>query len=74
MYTSIPIFDILSMLNDLEDEELAQQMVIAATQVEQNMMKTSIVKKNDTRFTAQQTFQNCIFGNIGALNIHIHKN
>ena len=70
---TVPNFDILSMLNDLEDDDdiRDQQMVIAATQVEQNYTKTGIMKKN--KLPENKTFHGCTFSNICTLNIHIHK-
>ena len=41
----MPNFDILSLLNDVEDDEMEQQMVLAAIQVEQNVTKSAIYKK-----------------------------
>ena len=43
-----PNFDILSILNELEDNDnvLEQQMVVAVTQVEQNITKTAIMKRD----------------------------
>ena len=63
------------MLNDLHDNDdvMEQQMVLAATQVEQSITKSAIFKKSQPPITPQQTFQNCTFGNISTLNIHIHK-
>ena len=63
------------MLNDLDDDDdMDQQMVLAATQVEQTYKKTALTKKNGKGIPAQLTFQNRSFSNIGTLNIHIHKN
>ena len=67
-------FDLLSMLNDLDDDNdiTNQQMVLAVTQIEQNVTKTAIMKRNQATYP-QQTFQNCTSSNIGTLNIHVHK-
>ena len=65
-----PQFDLLSMLNDLDDhDEIDQQMVLAATQVEQTYKNATLMKRNTKPLQPQQTFQNCIFRNIGTLNI-----
>ena len=64
-------FDLGNILNKFSDsDQLEEQMVLAATQVEQNMKETAIMKKNGP---VPQAFNNCTFGNIGTLNIHIHK-
>ena len=69
-----PQFDILIMLSGLDDDTFDNQMVLAATQVEQqHVTKTAIMKKNHGNPFPNQTFQNCTFGNIGTLNIHVHK-
>ena len=70
-------FDLLQMITDAEDDE---QLVMAATQVENQMcenksttsLKMALMsKRNSPR--RPQVFQNCTFGSIGTLNIHIYK-
>lgn len=65
--------DFLELLNDGNDDE----MVLAANQVEKTLTKvtatTTVMKKSSPKLPLQSTFQNCSFGNIGTLNIHIHK-
>ena len=43
---AVPKFDLLSMLNDLDDDDdiTNQQMVVAATQIEQNFKQAGIMK------------------------------
>ena len=67
-------FDLMNILSDLDDDQFDNQMVLAVTQVEQNFSKTAIMKKTQPNQILNLTFQNCTFGNIGTLNIHVHKN
>ena len=67
------LFEILSEFN-ANNKENENQMVLAATQVEQNFSRnTAIMQKMGPQIAQPQTFQNCTFGNIGTINIHIHK-
>ena len=68
-------FDLMSILAEFQDPNVSDdQMVLAATQVEKTITKTSVVKKNVPQMPPSHTFQNCTIGSIGTLNIHIHKN
>lgn len=74
-------FDIMEMLSEFQNDNDENEMVLAATQCEKQLetqatMKsktTAILKKSSPKLPLQQTFQNCTFGTIGTLNIHIHK-
>ena len=59
-------------MNEVDDD----QLLMAPQQIEKEHTKVTntIMKKNPTNQNAiQHTFQNWIFGNVGTLNIHIHK-
>lgn len=65
--------DFLELLNDGNDDDL----VLAVNQIEKTLTttttKTLAMKKNSPKMPLQSTFNHCSFGNIGTLNIHIHK-
>lgn len=72
--------DFLDFMNDSNEDE----MIMAANQVEKFLTSnqvqktltttsTTVVKKNSPKLPPPTTFTNCTFGNIGTLNIHVHK-
>ena len=73
-------FNILQLLSDVTESD--EDLILAATQMEAqlsenstNVTKTSMfAKKSSPKENQMAMFQNCKFGNIGTLNIHIHKN
>ena len=71
--TESPQFDLMVILSDLDDDQFDNQMVLAATQVDSFKKTSTIMKKNERVQMPTQTFHNCSFGNIGTLNIHVHK-
>ena len=67
-------FDILDLINDIDEN----QMVIAASQIEQNLSTTTVKSKTETTMfkssEAPSPFSNCRIGSIGTININIYKN
>lgn len=65
----------IDLLEFLADNNGDNEIMMAANQMESMLAKsnTTIVKKSGTKPTSQPTFNNCTFGNIGVINIHIHK-
>ena len=72
-----PNFDILQLMSDLEGDN---DIMLAASQYEQSSnsttttSKTAVVQKKSSPRVPMPMFAGCRFGNIGTLNIHIHKN
>lgn len=72
-----PDFDLQAILqefNNADDDD--NDLLLAATQIEKNhcTTKTAMVKKTSSPHQKpREIFQNCTFGNIGSINIHIHK-
>ena len=69
-------FDLSEIIKEFEgknDDDKA--LVLAATQIENQVttMKTAVYKRGSPQQKQFPTFTNCKFGNIGTLNIHIHK-
>ena len=69
----------MQILNEMQQDDTGdQELVLAATQVENTSVtsttKTAVVKKSSPKLPLSNTFNNCSFGPIGTLNIHIHKN
>ena len=78
-----PDFDLMSILTDVENEILDEELVLAATQCEaasfeqnKNVMPVTTTMTTMMRKITNPTptFSNCSFGSIGTLDIHIHKN
>ena len=76
-------FDLMALLADVENEIPDDKLVLAATQCEEASFGQSnkMAPISTTTTTVMKrishpapTFTNCSFGNIGTLNIHIHKN
>lgn len=77
-----PDIDYLEMLCEMENDDENQALTMAVQQIEEQMAanmssnttttstKALMTKKN---LTTGPTFSGCKFGNIGTLNIHIHK-
>lgn len=69
--------DYLEMLCDLDDENENQALMLAAQQVEAQMAGTTRMTTSKTAIQSKKptvtTFTSCTFGNVGTLNIHIHK-
>ena len=77
-------FDLLEFISDVNDDEI----VLAATQVEQALAETESSKTTSSTTTTKKimkksvpettgsmaSFTNCRIGSIGTVNIHIHKN
>ena len=67
-------FDLLQLITDAENDP---ELVLAATQIENS--ETNTTKFKTTMMTKcnsprkPQVFSGCTFGNIGTLNIHIHR-
>ena len=74
--SNVPNFDLMAIVSEFEGAD-DDQLMLAATQIESTstLTKTTIMKKNCPKLppAPTQTFTNCSFGNIGTLNIHIHK-
>ena len=72
-----PDFDLMEIVSEFEGVN-DDQLVPVATQIENasttSLTKAAIMKKNSPKLPPlTPTFNNCTFGNIGTLNIHIHK-
>lgn len=71
--------DYLELLCDMEDDEENQALTLAAQQIEQELAQTTTKTSTTTSMMTKKsiasapTFAGCKFGNIGTLNIHIHK-
>ena len=67
-------FDLLQLITDAKDD---QELVLAVTQIENQTSHPTtsrmamMAKRNSPR--KPKVFSGCTFGNIGTLNIHIHK-
>ena len=74
---STPDFNLMVIV--LEFEGVDDQLMLAATQIESantsSITKMAIMRKNSPKLppAPTPTCTNCSFGNIGTLNIHIHK-
>lgn len=71
--------DFLDLLCDMEDDDENRALTLAAEQVEAQMYGKNTTTTHTTALMTQKkptvtTFTGCTFGNIGTLNIHIHKN
>lgn len=68
--------DLQAMLQEFKNANDDQDLLVASAQYETQNVKASkaVMKKNENPKMLQHTFQNCTFGNIGSINIHIHKN
>ena len=67
-------FDLLEMLADVEED---QQLVMAATQYEnqvESMKSTTKVVAKKTSPKKPELFSGCSISSIGTINIHTHKN
>lgn len=72
----VPDFDIQTLLQEFHNSTDDNDLVLAATQIEKDNFssKTTMMKKTSSpNMHPAKVFQNCTFGNIGSLNIHIHK-
>ena len=78
--------DLMALIADVQSEEIPdEELVLAATQCESEMLPTSqmllpVTTTSTSATTVMRkitnptpTFTNCTFGTIGTLNIHIHK-
>lgn len=74
-----PDFNFLEMLcTDMNDEDENNALTLAAQQVENQLYGSTTTTTTSktalmTKKTPVTTFSGCSFGNIGTLNIHIHK-
>lgn len=68
---AIQDFDFLDFMADAETD---QDIVMAANQMETMMANSTTTVMKKTNPKSSTAFTNCTFGNIGTLNIHIHKN
>lgn len=72
--------DFLDLLCEMENDDENQALSIAAQQIEQQLCTTAGTTTTTSNTSLMQkktpvtTFMGCTFGNIGTLNIHIHKN
>ena len=69
-----PSFDLMKIPAEFEGTD--EDIVMAATQFKTSIQtnKVAIMKKPTPASTATNPFNNCTFGNIGSINVHIHKN
>ena len=73
--------NLMSLIADIQNNN-DEDLVLAASQVEQQMSKENIktsksmaiIKKTSPPRPLATTFSNCTFGQVGNINIHIHKN
>ena len=74
-------FDLMELIAEVQNDP-DDDLIMAATQVEEEINKENLIKKSTTALVKRPspphqiapTFNNCKFSNIGTLNIHIHKN
>ena len=71
-------FDILELLADVDTDD--NELIMAATQVEaqyqdekQTKKSTSLMARRMSPKKPNTGFTGCKFGNVGTINIHIHK-
>ena len=76
--TDVADFDLAKILEDFQNDNNDDILMAASQNISQastTTMTTAVIKRNSPKIPMpQQTFTNCSFGNIGTLNIHIHKN
>ena len=70
-------FDLMELLSEF-NEQNDNDLVMAATQVENQMEVTTtksavFVRNSPKKALSNPTFNNCKIGSIGSINIHIHK-
>ena len=68
-------FDLTEIMKDFQEQnDDKDALIMATTQIEKQVTtSTTVFKTNSPQQKPFQTFNNCKFGNIGTLNIHIHK-
>lgn len=73
---TVPDFDISKIIQEFQNSNDDEDLLLAATQIEKENFtsKTTMMKKTSSpNIHPRQVFQNCSFGNIGSINIHVHK-